>query len=58
MLDLTSFIAEKEGNPEAIRESQKKRGSPPEAVDEIIALYAAWTKRPLLCPALPLDNDS
>jgi seryl-tRNA synthetase len=43
-LDVTTFIAEKEGNPELIRESQKKRGHSVELVDEVIALYKEWTR--------------
>jgi len=43
-LDVLDFIAEKGGNPEAIRESQRKRGHPVEIVDEVIDLYAAWVK--------------
>ncbi|KAI8873138.1 cytoplasmic serine-tRNA ligase Srs1 [Ramicandelaber brevisporus] len=44
MLDITLFQTEKGGNPELIRQSQIKRGAKPETVDEIIALYTAWTK--------------
>jgi len=43
-LDVTTFIAEKEGDPESIRESQKKRGNSVELVDEVIALYKEWVK--------------
>jgi seryl-tRNA synthetase len=39
MLDIIDFIAERGGNPEKIRESQRKRFAPVEIVDEIIALY-------------------
>lgn len=39
MLDIIDFIAERGGNPEKIRESQRKRFAPVEVVDEIIALY-------------------
>lgn len=42
-LDVTTFITEKDGDPEAIKESQKKRGHSVELVDEIIALYKDWT---------------
>lgn len=44
MLDILQFIEEKGGNPQAIRDSQAKRGDSVEIVDEIIAEYAAWTK--------------
>ncbi|KAJ2309436.1 Cytosolic seryl-tRNA synthetase, partial [Coemansia sp. Cherry 401B] len=43
MLDINLFQTEKGGNPELIRESQRRRGANPEAVDEIIELYKKWT---------------
>ena len=39
MLDVFDFIVEKGGNPEKIKESQRRRYAPEEAVDEIVALY-------------------
>ncbi|KAF1809881.1 serine-tRNA ligase [Eremomyces bilateralis CBS 781.70] len=39
MLDLEDFIAERGGNPEKIRESQRRRGDSVELVDQVIA---AW----------------
>jgi len=39
MLDVFDFIVEKGGNPEKIKESQRRRYAPEEAVDEVIALY-------------------
>lgn len=39
MLDIADFIVEKGGDPEKIRESQRRRFDPVEAVDEVIALY-------------------
>jgi hypothetical protein len=39
MLDIFDFIVEKGGNPELIKESQRRRNAPVEAVDEVIALY-------------------
>lgn len=39
MLDVTDFIAERGGDPEKIRESQRRRHAPVEIVDEIIALF-------------------
>ncbi|GMM31084.1 serine--tRNA ligase [Martiniozyma asiatica (nom. inval.)] len=44
MLDILQFIEEKGGNPQIIRDSQKKRGASVEIVDEIIAEYKEWTK--------------
>jgi seryl-tRNA synthetase len=46
MLDVLSFIEARGGNPELIRESQRRRYAPVEAVDDVIALYeegrAGW----------------
>lgn len=39
MLDALDFIAERGGDPEKIRESQRQRGDPVELVDEVIALW-------------------
>ncbi|KAF4475438.1 Serine--tRNA ligase [Colletotrichum fructicola Nara gc5] len=39
MLDLQDFIKERGGDPEKIRESQRRRHAPIEAVDEVIALW-------------------
>lgn len=39
MLDIFDFVVDKGGNPEQIKESQRKRHAPVEAVDEVIALY-------------------
>jgi len=39
MLDIFDFLVEKGGDPQKIRESQKRRYAPVEAVDEVIALY-------------------
>lgn len=44
MLDINAFLVEKGGEPEKIKESQKKRGDSTEIVDEIIAGYKDWTK--------------
>lgn len=44
MLDINSFIVEKGGNPELIKQSQKARGDSVELVDEIIAEYKDWVK--------------
>lgn len=43
-LDVLSFIDNKGGNAEAIRESQRKRGDSVELVDEIIQMYVDWVK--------------
>lgn len=39
MLDIQDFIKERGGDPEKIRESQRKRNAPVEIVDEIIAMF-------------------
>lgn len=39
MLDINDFIAERGGDPEKIRESQRRRYANVEIVDEIIALF-------------------
>ncbi|KAL7423245.1 Cytosolic seryl-tRNA synthetase [Cryptotrichosporon argae] len=44
MIDPLYFQADKGGNPDAVRESQKKRGAPVELVDEVIALFAEHKK--------------
>ncbi|KAK6521596.1 Cytosolic seryl-tRNA synthetase [Arthrobotrys conoides] len=41
MLDVNSFITERGGDPEAIRESQRRRHKPVEDVDVVIALFKA-----------------
>ncbi|KAL2119151.1 hypothetical protein VTJ04DRAFT_6111 [Mycothermus thermophilus] len=39
MLDVNDFIAERGGDPEKIRESQRRRYAPVEVVDEVIAMW-------------------
>ncbi|QIW98653.1 hypothetical protein AMS68_004171 [Peltaster fructicola] len=39
MLDINDFIKERGGNPEKIKESQRRRHAPEEIVDEVIALF-------------------
>eukprot|EP00249_Psilotum_nudum_P013410 c24313_g1_i1 orf=192-1334(+) len=45
MLDINLFRKEKGGNPEIIRESQRRRFASVELVDEIIQLDATWRQR-------------
>lgn len=47
MLDVFDFIVEKGGNPEKIKESQRRRYAPEAAVDEVIALYEDHRKSKL-----------
>ncbi|KAJ1563695.1 Cytosolic seryl-tRNA synthetase, partial [Nowakowskiella sp. JEL0078] len=44
MLDINDLRVEKGGNPNKVRESQRKRGASVELVDEILALDALWIK--------------
>jgi seryl-tRNA synthetase len=39
MLDINDFIVARGGNPEKIKESQKRRGAPVETVDKVIELF-------------------
>lgn len=39
MLDVSDFILEKGGDPNKIRESQRRRYAPEEMVDQVIALF-------------------
>ncbi|KAL4753850.1 hypothetical protein BDW72DRAFT_168135 [Aspergillus terricola var. indicus] len=39
MLDLADFITDRGGDPNKIKESQKRRSAPEAAVDEVISLY-------------------
>ena len=39
MLDVIDFIVERGGDPEKVRESQRKRHAPVEVVDEVVALF-------------------
>lgn len=39
MLDLSDFVADRGGQPNKIKESQRKRSAPESDVDEVIALY-------------------
>ena len=48
MLDLNLFREEKGGDPQKIRESQRRRFANVEIVDEVIELDKAWRKRQFL----------
>ncbi|KAK6610754.1 seryl-tRNA synthetase [Botrytis cinerea] len=39
MLDVNDFITERGGNPQTIKDSQRRRYAPEEVVDEVIAMY-------------------
>ena len=42
MIDLQQLQVEKGGNPEVVRESQRKRFASIELVDEVLSLYKNW----------------
>ena len=44
MLDINLFRVDKGGDPEALRQSQRRRGKPVEQVDTVIALDKEWVK--------------
>lgn len=48
MLDINLFREEKGGDPEKIRESQRRRFKDAGVVDEVIALDKAWRQREFL----------
>ncbi|CEP07036.1 hypothetical protein [Parasitella parasitica] len=43
MLDINLLLEERGGNPESVKESEKRRGRKVEIIDEIIAEYKEWT---------------
>ena len=45
MLDINLFRVEKGGNPELIRESQRRRFANVELVDQVIAIDKQWRQR-------------
>lgn len=50
MLDVFDFVEDKGGDPKRIRESQRRRHAPEEAVDEVITLYEDQRKSLLRAP--------
>jgi seryl-tRNA synthetase len=58
MLDINLFRIEKGGNPELVRESQRKRFSSVEIVDEIITLDQAWIRHRFNVDELNKDINS
>jgi seryl-tRNA synthetase len=55
MLDLADFVSDRGGDPNKIKESQRKRFAPENVVDEVITLYEE-ARRGILLPqaALPI----
>lgn len=39
MLDLFDFVTDRGGDPNKVKESQRRRHAPEEVVDEVISLY-------------------
>jgi hypothetical protein len=58
MLDVNDFIKERGGDPEKIRESQRRRSAPVEAVDEVIALWEDHRKSMSRFPPLHADTHA
>lgn len=54
MLDINLFREEKGGNPELVRESQRRRFASVEIVDEVISLDKQWRERTHLSLSLNL----
>lgn len=52
MLDVFDFIIDKGGDPKKVKESQRRRHAPEEAVDEVVELYEEARTSPL---AIVLD---
>ena len=49
MIDVLDFIADRGGNPEKVRESQRKRFAPESVVDEVIELWQEARKSGSKC---------
>lgn len=58
MLDINDFIVARGGNPDKIKESQRRRGKPVEIVDQVIELFEEQRKgtMPLLTTQLTSTN--
>lgn len=48
MLDVLDFVADRGGEPNKVRESQRRRYAPEGIVDEVIALYEDHRKSEIL----------
>lgn len=44
MLDINLLLKERGGDPELVKESQRRRGASVEVVDEILDKYKEWVK--------------
>lgn len=55
MLDVADFIVEKGGDPNKIRESQRRRYAPTETVDQVIDLFESHRRSNLsYCSLKPI----
>ena len=52
MLDINLFRTEKGGDPEIVKESQRRRYAPVELVDKVIELDVQWREGTFLSTAL------
>jgi len=57
MLDVFDFIVEKGGDPKKIKESQRRRYAPEEAVDEVIAFIREGLQADLAHSPILSDPD-
>lgn len=55
MLDINLFRVEKGGNPDLIRESQRRRFANVEIVDEVIQFDKQWRQRSVALLSLALQ---
>jgi seryl-tRNA synthetase len=44
MLDINDFIVRRGGDPDTIRESQRRQGASVELVDQVVALFEEYTQ--------------
>lgn len=52
MLDVSDFVLDKGGDPNKVRESQRRRHAPEDAVDQVIALYEDHRKSTSSLPSI------
>ena len=52
MLDVSDFIRERGGDPEKVRDSQRRRNAPEGVVDQVIALYEDHRKSMIFEPSV------
>ncbi|UZJ52346.1 hypothetical protein CBS101457_001666 [Exobasidium rhododendri] len=57
MIDILMLQKEKGGDPDVVRESQKKRGAPPEIVEEVLEMYKTWVQLDFKLNGLQKDSN-